>query len=634
MKDIKYNFLKIASICLLAVISLFLNSCSPRITGEIYKKNVINAGDSTVLSWHFKDAERVKFNWGKNDYNIIDSIKVAPLVDSKYYIVAYQSNFDSLTLTYDVITHKEVLPEQKPASDIIRGPVKHRSDIKESFDASEYFIGMTYIGNYAEPAKYRVLNTIYNQEKSSVILRGIVLDDNGNFISGLNNFKESINFNSEVKCLDQSAIKITSEFTESKDPDNIISFGLNILLDNSAVAVNNQPVLDQIKDFIKNRPGSDEIGLTAYNQESKTLLKLDQVSNYRDQIDKLNIEKPNGLNSIFKTTTEVMTKFKTDKSDLKAIIIILYSADNASLVYDANDVVNVSKENAIPVYIIGVGDAVESYFLRYLSIVTGGKYYHIFDEDLPHLGNILNEIANSQRNYYQIEVPIDKNMISCNDLKMNISLKYDDRDLRDSLQLAFNQREQYSQYQSIALFDSTKTDFSDVYLGNIKALAKVLEVNPEAKVELIGNSSKEFDNDSRNEALSNLRAKEVKNFLVSLGANGDQIVTKGIGRSKPLYYLEQQNWQADFNRRVEVRWLAPSVYPYEIIAEIVKSEDDALNYIDKWEKNGYKAYFDRFLENDIPFYRIKLWGYSTLPEAEEEMNKLKKKNPKIKFTIE
>jgi len=38
------------------------------------------------------------------------------------------------------------------------------------------------------------------------------------------------------------------------------------------------------------------------------------------------------------------------------------------------------------------------------------------------------------------------------------------------------------------------------------------------------------------------------------------------------------------NRRVECRWIDPSLLPYEIRAEKVNTEQEALSMIEKWEK--------------------------------------------------
>jgi hypothetical protein len=86
--------------------------------------------------------------------------------------------------------------------------------------------------------------------------------------------------------------------------------------------------------------------------------------------------------------------------------------------------------------------------------------------------------------------------------------------------------------------------------------------------------------------------------------------------------LQQAPWQQYYNRRVEVRWLDPDLLPYEIIAQTSDSETEALKNVEKWEFHGYNAYYERYLENHSPVYRVKIWGFPTLEEAEASANKI------------
>jgi septal ring-binding cell division protein DamX len=78
------------------------------------------------------------------------------------------------------------------------------------------------------------------------------------------------------------------------------------------------------------------------------------------------------------------------------------------------------------------------------------------------------------------------------------------------------------------------------------------------------------------------------------------------------------------NRRVEFRWIDPSLLPYEIKAEKVDTEQEALNIIGKWDKKNVMSYYDRRVQNGIPYYQILLWGYSTQNQMNEAISTLKK----------
>jgi len=118
-----------------------------------------------------------------------------------------------------------------------------------------------------------------------------------------------------------------------------------------------------------------------------------------------------------------------------------------------------------------------------------------------------------------------------------------------------------------------------------------------------------------------------------LGIAPNRILNKGIGYTKPLYFNSKLPWQDGFNRRVEIRWLEPDKYPFEIFAEKTETEIEAEAKASQWKKRGYKAYYERYIEKSEPVYKVKLWGFTSKAQAEDEVKKLEKKY-KMKFAIE
>ena len=118
-----------------------------------------------------------------------------------------------------------------------------------------------------------------------------------------------------------------------------------------------------------------------------------------------------------------------------------------------------------------------------------------------------------------------------------------------------------------------------------------------------------------------------------MGVNSNRILTKGIGYRKPLYFHSKLPWQEGFNRRVEIRWLEPDKYPFEIIADKCQSESEAQYQTEQWQKRGLKSYYERYIENGESVYNIKLWGYTSITQAKDAIKKLEKKY-KNEFVIE
>ena len=44
--------------------------------------------------------------------------------------------------------------------------------------------------------------------------------------------------------------------------------------------------------------------------------------------------------------------------------------------------------------------------------------------------------------------------------------------------------------------------------------------------------------------------------------------------------------------------------------------------VNEWQKNGYRAYFERYLVNNRPSYKVKLWGFESKDQAAKEAKKL------------
>lgn len=65
--------------------------------------------------------------------------------------------------------------------------------------------------------------------------------------------------------------------------------------------------------------------------------------------------------------------------------------------------------------------------------------------------------------------------------------------------------------------------------------------------------------------------------------------------------------------------------PYEIIADQFWTEEEAINMVNTWRERGFRSYYQRYLINNKPSYRIKLWGFETLKEAEKVVSSISSK---------
>lgn len=102
-------------------------------------------------------------------------------------------------------------------------------------------------------------------------------------------------------------------------------------------------------------------------------------------------------------------------------------------------------------------------------------------------------------------------------------------------------------------FDYDKHDLRPDALPILDEALKVLQRYPELRIEVAGHTDY-FNTEEYNQALSERRAKAVREYFVSKGIAADRMTAKGYGESQPIADNETPEGQSK-NRRVELRVL-------------------------------------------------------------------------------
>lgn len=101
-------------------------------------------------------------------------------------------------------------------------------------------------------------------------------------------------------------------------------------------------------------------------------------------------------------------------------------------------------------------------------------------------------------------------------------------------------------------FDTNIHTLSDDQRHELRSHADYLIANP-GSVLVINGHADERGSENYNQALSEKRAMETFNILISLGVPEDQLVTRGFGEMVPVH--AENNW--DENRRIELEYSDP-----------------------------------------------------------------------------
>ena len=599
------------------------------LVGDFPRLITIKEGEEAILNWNFQNADKVEIEGVSQTYAPEDKLIVHPLDNTIYKLTASSNNSESININIFVMIDKDQTHGKIKKGTILYEPHYLQPSLKESL----YFNGLASADSTSEPTILKIMKTKISKDTlTHAKIKCLILDKNGNHILGYSLIKNNISIEAKNYTNGDTIYERGRNFHEVNNLDIHGKFNISIVLDNSAGCDSNSLIIEAVKDYISGLTNNDYIMFSFFNQDFTEQMPLTTAEKSFIELEKLKLPEPSGLNAMNKAVFKSISRFDVDKYDTKALVLITYGSDNSSIIFTANDAANIANGINLPIYVIGVGNAVISYQLRYLCGMTGGSYYQISKDEIGKIYPILNEITVSQKAYYEFDIPISDKLSDKEKVRSNITMEINDTPVNDAVSLILWHQVQFSQYQILSTFDKKteliKPEFEEIY----KSVAEILKENPSAIIELIGHGGGEGTSDL-DMALSKNRADEAKRKLMDYGASPNQIKTRGDGTSKPLYYIPLEEWQNEYNRRVEIRWLYPSMMPYELIAAQTLTEEDARRQADIWEERNLKSYFDRYIEKTGLVYRIKLWGYRTYEDAEKAARELKRKYKK-EFVIE
>lgn len=603
---------------MLASVFYACTSSKPISSNKFKGYSQISQGEIATMEWDFANATNVKVDQYDKLYNAIDSAKVSPNSTKEYKITAFhESDTVAYKWTVDVVNKEEKLDLEKPDINNSKPTTDIPAYVPNSTN-SEFINGA--IGPEAAPVRIKIMQSTKNEKVLD--LKTIILDENGNFINGLNSEVVDLSFIQKCKKSSNSAGDLQIQEVHKSDGTDY-----SIIFDNSSVAEFNFPLLERVLNFTETLSSDDRLMFSYFNHNYTEYLSLQPQNEFYNSFKGYDIPKPSGLSGLYKAVYNNLVDFtaQVSKDKNKAIIIITYSEDNSSLIYSPDDIINAAQNFGIPIFVIAVGDAFNSYTLQKIANSTGGKIYTVHSDSSHVVEHILKEMDFALNNHYSVTLDFDNNENECADAYGKLILKYGDKTIEDGLVLNPTKSEFHSYYQSVAIFEQKSAEIESDYEDGIIELSNVLKSNPSYRVKLIGHSddegSKEFDAE-----ISDIRANNVKELMVAKGVNENQILTGSEGFSKPLYILGQTPWQNNFNRRVELKWINPSkASPFEIVVEQVWTEEEALTSSEKWSKRGYNTYYDNYLIGNEPVYRVMLWGFEDENEVKEVASKIMKK---------
>lgn len=560
---------------------------------QISGETDITKGSKAKLSWQFDNADSVKIEGDLTSYKAKDSTVLLPLENTTYKIIAYKGKNDSVVQVRTI--YVDNTKESYPQNTSINNQLSVHNSISESFQiVQKRFVKL-------DSSHHRYVFSVHNNQ-------GTICNDKI--------IEASITSNNEDSTL-KTSFKVKPEIRTSKKSSIIIA------LDQSIEMVNNQSIINTyLYQAINKIRDIDTVHFIRFNTSIVSQQTLNNQNELLASINAYQGYKPEGIRCIYNIIDSILkNKNIQDGAD---IIVLTSGPDNGSYIYDAESIVNIAQKRNISIHVCNINNEIlDNYSLKYLASKSGGSFLDLSSSDTNTcVSSLISLMTLNKGTFYEIEIP---DSLIKNAESFNLSMQLPKYDTMLSLKVLSNvdENSKYSRYKIVNLFYDSNISIDTSFFVHLQNLSTLLLLNPSKIIELIGYSSLLESNDDAL-ALALQRASSIRKYMIMKGVDPNQMRIRGLSNIKPIYPVENEYYQTVMNRRVEFRWIDPSLLPYEIKAEKVDTEQEALNIIGKWDKKNVMSYYDRRVQNGIPYYQILLWGYSTQNQMNEAISTLKK----------
>ena len=517
--------------------------------------SMVLEGDTVTLSWVVADADSARLEGQR--VPLIGRKQVVPKSGRHYTLWVYRgdSAYPFVAIVH-VLARSKTVPRGTPAQE-------HRST-----QPSVYLRGIVNAQSVKPKDQPRLeISLIDAQDRAdSVILYCTVRDRYGNYVANLAPpYNDSLRpfWRSVVESIDGKPYPVT-DFSVREIRQNIAPpFVTAFVLDYSGSMSGDIGFVEQaFREALRYvRPGKDAVTVVQFDHrvyhsvpptmdlaKMQSLIPFGLLAGGTAYIDAASV----GIDAVANVPKR------------KVIILFTDGFDNASFWHTPLDVVLKARRLNAKLFVIGFErpfGAPQRQLLEVMAAVTGGKAY--FPRSIAELESIFREIYLMLQVYYRIAYP--RPQVATPVRLVNVTFKFPGLDTVLSAQRSYYasakpaqqqlQQDRWQENRSIvvAWFEYGKSTIRAQDTARLQELAAFLRQNPDKKVRIIGHTDTSGDV-AVNKRLSLRRAKAVAQMLRRLGVPKRQIAEIiGKGEDEPLYPQEENEYQRQENRRVEIQ---------------------------------------------------------------------------------
>jgi outer membrane protein OmpA-like peptidoglycan-associated protein len=549
--------------------TLFLLSCAQPVQIIEFNTNQpnIKEGETSELWWIVKNADTISVYDGTAQQYIylgqqLQNKKIVkPQSSTEYNLTAVNKSSKEI---------KSININVEPRLPQINKPVV-KEEANES--ASKYLAGLKNIKNVFSDSKlvYRILSFDRTHYPDSIFIKVIVQDEKGNFVSNLappygeiqtqkQFFKKIIeNVEQEKKVIDDfSVIEFHNQFVE---PCN---FSLVLDHSGSMYGENGEPIKaleNSTKEFISKKRLDDKLSVVKFDHRVFTEVPLTSDENeIRNRIQYDGLKRFGGATALYAAGDFGLKTLNSVKNN-KYLILFTDGMENASLWLSllnnseyaarASELIYNARDFNTKIYTIGFGYANQK-VLEKMAVLGDGAFY--WANNGKEIEQIYSELPRVFQNYYLISYkPMQKDgyheiVINGSNLDGSDSFVKGTTYIGEKFDFPV---EPGTQTQVVAFFDFNDATLKPEYKEVVKLFVKYLNTNSSYKIKVIGHTDLTGP-DGINKMLSLKRAQKVASVFVENGINKTRIEVIGMGKKQPIHTVENYQWQANENRRVEL----------------------------------------------------------------------------------
>lgn len=479
---------------------------------------------------------------------------------------------------------------------------------------SEYLRGIR-ADSGAVPASFRILGA--RRSAAGITVDAILLDALGNFLapSGVGGVWEA-SYGCRGEPIAAKASPLVDELTwTANSPANAVQVFIDHSLTSGNLAVE---ALRGLKAVLPGIAGTDSIGIAVFDHEMLELSAIDAPYVAAQSIAIDSLGPAAGLPAVHTAMMSGLHVLEGRGEESKALIMVTASNDMTTLSYSSADIVKKARAANIQVHVIKVGTMAHGYVYRYITAATGGRLYQLGKDQASDVAPIVREILYGMNQHLELFIPMKTAGTPCDDILLRVGLASDTDSLfADTIMIPFKERAFRTTRAVVAAFADTNEAGLQDYYPILAVLAEDLLADSAKTLQLVGHVSNDVKGDAIARGLE--RVNYVSDFLQAYGVPASQLRVRSEGSRHPLFYLQLDGTQRLLNNRVEAYFLIASDLPYTIAVSQFETEEQAGTDVAVWMDRGYKAYFEPIVVKRSPAYQVRLWGYATEKQANDDL---------------